>query len=173
MDGGWIQVSGDEAFAIRGLSEHGTLGVESQAASGVVVLRVLSGAVHSEHTGLIFNGSGYEQRAPVVMAGRGPAGDDSAQGGSRGGGLAEEFGKPQVVTNQRSNLKPTPFENDGLGASFMGIRFLGQTEWPLFGVTRSHRPSGSDGDGLIAGHRAVGRHQAGQHAAIMAIRELA
>ncbi len=104
--------------------------IHDDRAAGVTKLRVAAHSIHADHISLIFNGARLEQADPVMNPLNRPVGDDREEVRlMRRCGLAEDFGKAQVVTHKRRDRPIEPTKNNCPFARCVAGGLAAKGEW--------------------------------------------
>ena len=93
------------------------------------LLQPLGGhAIHADHASLILDRPSLQQRQPVLLPLHRPQRDDDEKIRAPVRRRAEDFGKPQIVTNERRGNKTGAVERDDLAPGLMALRFTAEAE---------------------------------------------
>lgn len=142
-------------LAVVGFGEDVAPGVDGEGAAEVVEMGVFAAAVDAQDDGLVFDGAGDEEGAPVFASACGPVGDDGEDRGSLGEAGAEEFGEAEVVADGGADGERVGTEDQrpggDVGASVEAFAFAAVGEGVEFVVGGDGVAGGVEGDGAVEG----------------------
>ena len=110
-----VDLDAERAGLVGEFAEDVALGADGDGATGVGQVGVGARAVDSEDEGLVLDGSGDREGAPVVLAGAGPVGAEGEDLSALFESPAEELREAQVVADRRANGEVVP----GVGEDFL------------------------------------------------------